>query len=286
MVEGIEDLRNKLTLTDEEQNEILVEKNWYVDTMEEVKNCLVVKSLTNKVVNVDALRSVFSKKFDSFERVDKIKMEWCGVEKVDTKGDNMAWGYFLRVQVNIKVTKPLKRGTRVSNGKGNKLRADLGKVWESNKSRLHGRSGDDQFPSSESSGGRSVSQSRTKIDYKERDLSTQKANKVQEQTGKIVDNPLIVMHEGGHLTDHVTSELRHVILALNGEQSRLTSMHGDRVSVPTTYREQEGSKKALTTTLKSLVEVLIFKATGLVGTSNTGKGRESHARVVDIGARR
>ncbi|XVF37028.1 hypothetical protein REPUB_Repub19eG0110300 [Reevesia pubescens] len=38
------------------------------------------------------------------------------VEEVDSRGGDMVWGHFLRVRVNVNITKPLKRGTIVMDG--------------------------------------------------------------------------------------------------------------------------------------------------------------------------
>ena len=61
MTEGLEEIWNKLTLTEEEQEDILVEKEWVEDISEAGKNCLLGKMLMRKPVNMEAMRSVFIK---------------------------------------------------------------------------------------------------------------------------------------------------------------------------------------------------------------------------------
>ena len=61
MTEGLEEIWNKLTLTEEKQEDILVEKEWVEDISEAGKNCLLGKMLMRKPVNMEAMRSVFTK---------------------------------------------------------------------------------------------------------------------------------------------------------------------------------------------------------------------------------
>ncbi|XVF14396.1 hypothetical protein REPUB_Repub09cG0055200 [Reevesia pubescens] len=56
------------------------------------------------------------------ENVGMVLGEFVGdVEEVDIRGEQMAWGRFLRIKVNINTTKPLKMGTRVSSSDGKKV---------------------------------------------------------------------------------------------------------------------------------------------------------------------
>ena len=61
MSEGLEVLWSKLSLTEDEQSDDIVKKEW-LDDQEEVKqNCLLGKLMTRKNVNVEAMNSVFIK---------------------------------------------------------------------------------------------------------------------------------------------------------------------------------------------------------------------------------
>ncbi|XVF20935.1 hypothetical protein REPUB_Repub12eG0046700 [Reevesia pubescens] len=61
MADNIEKLSSKLSLTEDEQQEILVEKGWHVETLVNVLNCLLGKKLANKGVSVEVLQGVFKK---------------------------------------------------------------------------------------------------------------------------------------------------------------------------------------------------------------------------------
>ncbi|XVF37799.1 hypothetical protein REPUB_Repub20aG0042000 [Reevesia pubescens] len=81
------------------------------------------------------------KELNGLHEVDKINMEWCpfwvqihglplglmnkkigivvaeslgDVEEVNLKGENFAWGRYLRVMVNLNIPKPLKRGSKIA----------------------------------------------------------------------------------------------------------------------------------------------------------------------------
>ena len=59
MTESIEELWTKLSLTDTEQKEVTVEQEWVEGTEVEGKNYIIGKILTNRVVNVQAMKNVF-----------------------------------------------------------------------------------------------------------------------------------------------------------------------------------------------------------------------------------
>ncbi|XVF09299.1 hypothetical protein REPUB_Repub07fG0080600 [Reevesia pubescens] len=59
--EYLEVLWGRLTLTGEEQHEVLIEEKWFADTLKEKKNYLVGKILTTKNINGDILNSIFTK---------------------------------------------------------------------------------------------------------------------------------------------------------------------------------------------------------------------------------
>ena len=61
MAEKLAEMWSKLSLTEEEQADIVIEKDWIEDTVPMGKNCLLGKVLTNKRVNIEAMRNVFMK---------------------------------------------------------------------------------------------------------------------------------------------------------------------------------------------------------------------------------
>ncbi|XWS24208.1 hypothetical protein CRYUN_Cryun28dG0081000 [Craigia yunnanensis] len=61
MVKGLEEIWNKFSLFEEEQENILIEKEWVKDIFEIGKNCLLEKLLMKKPVNMEAMRNVFTK---------------------------------------------------------------------------------------------------------------------------------------------------------------------------------------------------------------------------------
>ena len=56
-----EELWSKLSLTEDEQSDVIVEKEPLDDQLEVKQNCLLGKLMTCKHVNVDAMNSVFMK---------------------------------------------------------------------------------------------------------------------------------------------------------------------------------------------------------------------------------
>ena len=61
MDEKLAEMWSKLSLTEEEQTDIVIEKDWIEDTSSMEKCCLVGKILSNKRVNLEAMRNVFMK---------------------------------------------------------------------------------------------------------------------------------------------------------------------------------------------------------------------------------
>ncbi|XVF38039.1 hypothetical protein REPUB_Repub20aG0063400 [Reevesia pubescens] len=61
MEESLSDLWNRFNLIEDEQSEVLVEKEWFVETLKKLKNYLVGKILSSRVVNADVLHSIFTK---------------------------------------------------------------------------------------------------------------------------------------------------------------------------------------------------------------------------------
>ena len=60
MNEDLEKLWEKLSLTDVEQNGIIVEGNWLDEAKEAGKHCLIGRIVLNKRINVEAMKNVLS----------------------------------------------------------------------------------------------------------------------------------------------------------------------------------------------------------------------------------
>ncbi|XWS54159.1 hypothetical protein CRYUN_Cryun10bG0065400 [Craigia yunnanensis] len=87
MSEGLEDMWNKLSLIEEEQYDVVVEKEWVEDILEVGKNYLIRKLILKKAVNVEAMKYIFFKIWKisttcSFEKWEKefssfnLKTQW------------------------------------------------------------------------------------------------------------------------------------------------------------------------------------------------------------------
>ncbi|XWS23345.1 hypothetical protein CRYUN_Cryun28dG0005100 [Craigia yunnanensis] len=61
MLEGLAEMWNRFSLTEEEQSDVVIEKEWVEDTIEKSKNCLLGKMVTRKPVNIEAIKNVFMK---------------------------------------------------------------------------------------------------------------------------------------------------------------------------------------------------------------------------------
>ncbi|XVF04182.1 hypothetical protein REPUB_Repub05bG0060000 [Reevesia pubescens] len=61
MVEDLSHLWSKLSLTEAEQEEVLVDNEWVVETVQQSVHCLVGKLMTRKSVNVEAMNTVLSR---------------------------------------------------------------------------------------------------------------------------------------------------------------------------------------------------------------------------------
>ena len=61
MTESLEEMWNRLSLTEEEQNEVVVEKEWVDDGAEVGNKSLLGKLLLRRSVNIEAMRLVFLK---------------------------------------------------------------------------------------------------------------------------------------------------------------------------------------------------------------------------------
>ena len=61
MKTGLEDLWNKLSLTEDEKSKVVIEKDWIEETTDARRNCLLGKLLTKRVLNLEVMRSVVYK---------------------------------------------------------------------------------------------------------------------------------------------------------------------------------------------------------------------------------
>ena len=61
MDEKLAEMWSKLFLTEEEQADIVIEKEWLEDTSSMEKSCLIGKFLLNRRVNLEAMRNVLMK---------------------------------------------------------------------------------------------------------------------------------------------------------------------------------------------------------------------------------
>ena len=60
MLEELENLWGKLSLTEDELIEVRIEQDWLEEIKEVGKNCLIGKLLLNKRVNTEAMKNVLS----------------------------------------------------------------------------------------------------------------------------------------------------------------------------------------------------------------------------------
>ena len=61
MSDALEELWSKLSLTEDEQSDIIVEQGWANDPTKVEKNCALGKMLMRKTVNVEAMKNIFIK---------------------------------------------------------------------------------------------------------------------------------------------------------------------------------------------------------------------------------
>ena len=61
MTESLEELWGRLSLTEEQQDEVVVEKDWIEDVTAVGNKCLLGKLLLRRAVNIEAMRNVFLK---------------------------------------------------------------------------------------------------------------------------------------------------------------------------------------------------------------------------------
>ena len=58
MIGALEEMWNRLPLTEEEQAEVVVEKEWVEDLSEVGNKCLLGKLLLKRAINIEAIRNV------------------------------------------------------------------------------------------------------------------------------------------------------------------------------------------------------------------------------------
>ena len=61
METGLEALWNNLSLTKEEQPEVVIEKDWVEENGQARRNCLIGKMVINRAVNLEAMKTVLQK---------------------------------------------------------------------------------------------------------------------------------------------------------------------------------------------------------------------------------
>ena len=61
MAESLESLWNKMSLTEAEQEGVIVDHEWVQETEAEGENCIIGRLLSSRGVNLDAMRNVFHK---------------------------------------------------------------------------------------------------------------------------------------------------------------------------------------------------------------------------------
>ncbi|XWS39417.1 hypothetical protein CRYUN_Cryun18bG0052800 [Craigia yunnanensis] len=161
MNKELEHLWGEVSLTKEEQTEVVVDHKWLEELREVGKNCLVGKLALNKRVNMEVMKTYGNSplecllgrwgpgNFKGNEKPNEVNLQWCpfwvqihglllglmsgkigtilgesigDVEEINADEEQMAWGRYLRVRVAINISKPLKRGSTIAvEGKGNTL---------------------------------------------------------------------------------------------------------------------------------------------------------------------
>ncbi|OMO64558.1 hypothetical protein CCACVL1_21676 [Corchorus capsularis] len=145
MSEALEVMWKKCTLTEEEKCDVVVDPKLIAETLDEGKACLIGKLLSRQAVNIEVMRNILHWvwmltgglqiqvvgdklvvfQFEKEIEKDRVFQQWSFnkallvlvigtsmgvVEEVDTCGEKVAWGPFLRIRVQLKVHKPLRRG--------------------------------------------------------------------------------------------------------------------------------------------------------------------------------
>ena len=61
MADDLEEMWRRFSLTEEEQSEVAIEKEWVDDILEKSRYCLLGKIVMRKNVNMEAMKMVFVK---------------------------------------------------------------------------------------------------------------------------------------------------------------------------------------------------------------------------------
>ena len=61
MTEALIEMWSRLSLTEEEMSDVIIEKDWLDDMFEVSRHCLLGKLLMRKNVNMEAMKNVFKK---------------------------------------------------------------------------------------------------------------------------------------------------------------------------------------------------------------------------------
>ncbi|XWS16514.1 hypothetical protein CRYUN_Cryun34aG0095000 [Craigia yunnanensis] len=188
METGLEDLWKNLSLTKDEQNDIVVKQNWVDETIDVRRNCLIGNVVINKKINVEIMKMVLQniwkisvrlvikevrdrmfvfqfedgaekdkvlmrqpwsfikclivlKEFDGMSSPNEVDMNWRPfwvqihglplglmsekigimlgeaigeVVVIESSKDQLAWGKWMKVKVNINISKLIKRGKMIT----------------------------------------------------------------------------------------------------------------------------------------------------------------------------
>ena len=61
MADNLKEMWRRFSLTEEEQTDVIIEKDWVEDLSEKSRNCLLGKLVMKKNVNMEAMKVVFTK---------------------------------------------------------------------------------------------------------------------------------------------------------------------------------------------------------------------------------
>ena len=61
METGLEELWKNLSLTSDEQQDVIIEKKWIEEIVQARKNCLFGRMVINRVMNMEAMKGVLQK---------------------------------------------------------------------------------------------------------------------------------------------------------------------------------------------------------------------------------
>ncbi|XWS46291.1 hypothetical protein CRYUN_Cryun14cG0053000 [Craigia yunnanensis] len=61
MIEALAEMWSRLSFKEEEQSDVVIEKEWMEESSSVGKNYLVGKLMMNKMVNVEAMKNIFLK---------------------------------------------------------------------------------------------------------------------------------------------------------------------------------------------------------------------------------